>query len=188
MEPQISKETIDKWLKMASDHGQGMPKDATVTWLKRSELEKLCKIVARESVGPRHPTVVRWRNNGIESCAKIAEAYGNDQAAVDMRVMITKQAPDQEAPAPQVPDFTPPAPERGTGKDSEPAHSAHLHLTTTMTTITQAKEEGREAYCSDADLEKDNPYSSKEQPDLHIAWRTGYQGQSWTIRWPRTTC
>ena len=44
-----------------------------------------------------------------------------------------------------------------------------------MSTIEQAKDEGREAYGGDADLEKDNPYSLEENPVHHIAWRTGYQ-------------
>ena len=50
---------------------------------------------AVEPVHPRHPAVVRWRNDGIEACAGIADRYGNADAASDMRAMLT------EAPQPQ---------------------------------------------------------------------------------------
>lgn len=54
-------------------------------------LSKLRAPVADERVGPRHPVVIKWRNNGIEACAGIADAYGIDQAAADMRAMLTKE-------------------------------------------------------------------------------------------------
>lgn len=44
---------------------------------------------AVDRVHPRHPVVVYWRNDGIEACAGIADAYGNFNAAQDMRAMIT---------------------------------------------------------------------------------------------------
>ena len=54
--------------------------------------------VAREPVSPRHPVVMQWRDNAIEACAKIADAYGHEHAAQDMRAMLT--APQQEAQEP----------------------------------------------------------------------------------------
>ena len=42
-------------------------------------------------VGSRHPTVVQWRNDGIEACAGIADTYGMDFAARDMRALLTKE-------------------------------------------------------------------------------------------------
>lgn len=48
-------------------------------------------------VPARHPVVVKWRNNGIEACAGIADAYGSHQAAKDMRAMLTKEPVDKEA-------------------------------------------------------------------------------------------
>ena len=42
-------------------------------------------------VGSRHPTVVMWRDDGIEACAGIADAYGMDFAAREMRVLKTKE-------------------------------------------------------------------------------------------------
>ena len=58
-------------------------------------------------VHPRHPVVVQWRNDGIEACAGIAEAYGNADAARDMRAMLTA-APQAQQPAPpaEVPMLT----------------------------------------------------------------------------------
>ena len=38
-------------------------------------------------VGPLHPEVVKWRDTVIDVCAGIADAYGMEQAASDMRVM-----------------------------------------------------------------------------------------------------
>lgn len=43
-----------------------------------------------------------------------------------------------------------------------------------MSTVEQAKDEGRKAYSGDA-LEKDNPYSPEDQPEQHTAWRSGYR-------------
>lgn len=45
-------------------------------------------------VGARHPTVVHWRNNGIEACAKIADAYGFHDPARDMRALLTAPPAD----------------------------------------------------------------------------------------------
>ena len=53
---------------------------------------------AQDSVSPRHPVVMQWRDNAIEACAKIADAYGHEHAAQDMRAMLT--APQQEAQEP----------------------------------------------------------------------------------------
>ena len=39
-------------------------------------------------IRPRHPVVVRWRDDAIDACASIAEAYGNARAARDMRAMM----------------------------------------------------------------------------------------------------
>lgn len=52
--------------------------------------------VAVEPVSSRHPVVVHWRNDGIEACAGIADAYGSVRAARDMRAMITP--PPAEVP------------------------------------------------------------------------------------------
>lgn len=57
---------------------------------------------AREPVSPRHPVVMQWRDNAIEACAKIADAYGHEHAAQDMRAMLT--APQQEAQEPMAHD------------------------------------------------------------------------------------
>lgn len=46
-------------------------------------------------VGPRHPTVVKWRNNAIKTCAGIADAHGCKDAAMDMRVMLTQEVEPQ---------------------------------------------------------------------------------------------
>ena len=43
-------------------------------------------------VPARHPVVVHWRNNAIEACAGLADAYGCHDAARDMRVMLTTAA------------------------------------------------------------------------------------------------
>jgi hypothetical protein len=63
------------------------------------------------AVDVRHPVVVKWRNNGIEACAGIADAYGMTQAAIDMRAMLTKGAPS-DAPARQKQDCPHAAPHR----------------------------------------------------------------------------
>ena len=52
----------------------------------------------QEPVSPRHPVVIQWRDNAIEACAKIADAYGHEYAAQDMRCMLT--APQQVAQEP----------------------------------------------------------------------------------------
>lgn len=53
-------------------------------------------------VHPRHPVVVKWRNSGIEACAGIADAYGCENAAIDMRAMLTREgAAPQPSPVAQ---------------------------------------------------------------------------------------
>jgi len=41
-------------------------------------------------VGPRHPTVIKWRNDAIEACIEIAHRYGNASAYSerDMRALL----------------------------------------------------------------------------------------------------
>jgi len=46
-------------------------------------------------VGPRHPEVVKWRNDAIDASAKIAERYGYGHVAQDIRAMVSS-APKQE--------------------------------------------------------------------------------------------
>src|SRR5680860_447058 len=48
------------------------------------------------AVHSRHPTVIKWRNNAIDACAKIADAYGYYDPANDMRKMLTDE-PQQPA-------------------------------------------------------------------------------------------
>lgn len=53
-------------------------------------------------VHPRRPVVVKWRNSGIEACAGIADAYGCESAAIDMRAMLTREgAAPKPSPAAQ---------------------------------------------------------------------------------------
>ena len=63
---------------------------------------------AAGDVHPRHPVVVKWRNNGIEACAGIAEAYGCHDAALDMRAMLTAAPAAQPAPAADLPPLPEP--------------------------------------------------------------------------------
>ena len=53
---------------------------------------------AQEPVSPRHPVVIQWRDNAIEACAKIADAYGHEQAAQDMRAMLTVSRQEAQEP------------------------------------------------------------------------------------------
>jgi hypothetical protein len=94
------------------------PEEAEATHLRelaayRLTVENLEREIAQQpapspapAVHSRHPVVVRWRNDGIEACAGIAEYYGCTAAARDMRVMLTAaptaQADTQPAPVPQV--------------------------------------------------------------------------------------
>ena len=41
-------------------------------------------------VSSRHPEVIRWRNDGIEACAQIADRYQCEYAAQDMRALLTR--------------------------------------------------------------------------------------------------
>lgn len=51
--------------------------------------DALLPFINNRPIKPRHPTVVRWRNDGIEACAGIADHYQQPQAASDMRAMLT---------------------------------------------------------------------------------------------------
>jgi hypothetical protein len=51
--------------------------------------EALLPFISTRPINPRHPTVVRWRNDGIEACAGIADHYQQPQAASDMRALLT---------------------------------------------------------------------------------------------------
>lgn len=51
--------------------------------------EALLPFISNRPIKPRHPSVVRWRNDGIEACAGIADHYQQPQAASDMRALLT---------------------------------------------------------------------------------------------------
>lgn len=57
----------------------------------REDVEDVIARAIEIGVSSRHPTVVRWRNDGIEACAGIADAYGMEFAARDMRALLTKE-------------------------------------------------------------------------------------------------
>lgn len=42
------------------------------------------------SVSPRHPEVVKWRDDAIRACAEIADRYGDTPAAADMRKLLER--------------------------------------------------------------------------------------------------
>ncbi len=55
-------------------------------------------------VGPRHPTVVHWRNDAIQACIAIAYKYCRDPESFqylkqDLQALITAQAPQPGEPA-----------------------------------------------------------------------------------------
>lgn len=57
----------------------------------REDVEDAIARAIEIGVSPRHPTVVRWRNAGIVACAAIANSYGMEFAAQDMRALLTKE-------------------------------------------------------------------------------------------------
>ena len=57
----------------------------------REDVEDALARAIEIGVSSRHPTVVRWRNDGIEVCAGIADLYDMKFAAQDMRALKTKE-------------------------------------------------------------------------------------------------
>lgn len=42
-------------------------------------------------IGPRHPTVTKWRDDAIKACADIADRYGATYAATDIRALLASK-------------------------------------------------------------------------------------------------
>ena len=56
----------------------------------RAELTAAREELREVKVSSRHPEVIRWRNDGIEACAQIADRYQCEYAAQDMRALLTR--------------------------------------------------------------------------------------------------
>jgi hypothetical protein len=75
-----------------------VPKNAVEAWLQQELVAERAK---NAEVPTRHPTVVKWRNDAINVCAKMAEAYPgtNPQLILDMRAMMSKVPEPVEDPS-----------------------------------------------------------------------------------------